>query len=73
MSFCGEALNRQILEEIRDAKFYFILADEIKDCSSREQMPVILRYVDRGGEIHERFIKFIHCDTRLTDNVLKDS
>ena len=46
---------------------------EVKDCSSREQMPVILRYVDRGGEIHERFIKFIHCDTRLTDNALKDS
>ena len=36
------------------------------------QMPKILRYVDRGGEIQDRFIKFINCDTGLTGNALKD-
>ena len=64
ISFFAEALNTQ--EEIRDAKFYSILADEVKDCSNREQMPVIIRFVDKCGEIQERFIKFIHCDTGLT-------
>ena len=72
ISFCAEALNQQILQEIRDAKFYSILAVEVKDCSNREQMPVIIRFVDKCGEIQERFIKFIHCDTGLTGNALKD-
>ena len=66
--FYIEALN-QSLEEIWDAKFYSILADEVKDYSNREQLPVISRYVDRGGEIQKRFI---HCDTGLTGNALKD-
>ena len=35
-------------------------------------MPIILRYVDKEGEIQERFLKFIHCDTGLTGNALKD-
>ena len=35
-------------------------------------MPVIIRFVDKCGEIQERFIKFIHCDTGMTGNALKD-
>ena len=35
-------------------------------------MPLVSRYVDPEGNIQERFMKFIHCDTGMTGEALKD-
>ena len=43
ISCCADVLNDQIIKEIQEAKFYSILADEVRDCSNKEQMPLILR------------------------------
>ena len=37
------------------------MADEAQDVSNKEQLALVLRYVDKNGEIKENFIKFIHC------------
>ena len=62
ISCCAEEVTNKIIKEVKASKFYSILADEVTDCSNKEQMPLVLRYVDKEGEIQERFIKFIHCD-----------
>ena len=36
------------------------------DLSNKEQMALVLRFVDSGLNVREDFIKFIHCDTGLT-------
>ena len=46
--------------------FNSVLADEVKDWSNKEQMPVILRYVDKDGKIQEIFLQFIQCGTGLS-------
>ena len=72
ISCCADVINESIVREIREAKFYSILADEVRDCSNKEQMPLIIRFVDQKGEIQERFIKFIHCDTGLSGKALME-
>ncbi|XP_050244292.1 uncharacterized protein LOC126692642 [Quercus robur] len=46
-------------EEIGDAKFC-ILVDEARDESKREQMAIILRFVDKEGFIKECFFHVVH-------------
>ena len=48
-----------IHEEIGDATFY-ILVDEAQDESKREQMAIILRFVDKNDFIKERFFHVVH-------------
>ncbi|XP_077216005.1 uncharacterized protein LOC143850666 [Tasmannia lanceolata] len=48
-----------IREEIGDEKFC-IIVDEARDESMREQMALILRFVDKDGFIRERFFDLVH-------------
>nr|XP_023880237.1 uncharacterized protein LOC111992595 [Quercus suber] len=52
-------VRNAIREEIGDAKFC-ILVDEARDESKREQMAIILRFVDKEGFIKERFFHVVH-------------
>ncbi|KAL4637784.1 hypothetical protein ACB092_03G100900 [Castanea dentata] len=52
-------VRNAIREEIGDAKFC-ILFDEARDESKREQMAIILRFVDKEGFIKERFFHVVH-------------
>ena len=52
-------VRNAIREVIEDAKFC-ILVDEAWDESKREQMAIILRFVDKNGFIKERFLHVVH-------------
>ncbi|KAL5825599.1 hypothetical protein ACOSQ3_021662 [Xanthoceras sorbifolium] len=49
-------VRAKIREEVGDAKFC-ILVDEAVDESNKEQMTIILRYVDLKGFVRERFFQ----------------
>ena len=66
ISCCGEALIEKIVDEVKESNFYVIMADEVQDCSNKEQMLLILRYVGQENKIKGKFIKFIVHDTGLT-------
>ena len=66
----AEFVNSKIIEEIRASQFYSILADEVLDCSNKEQMSLAIRYIDAEGNIQERFLKFIRCDSGTTGKAL---
>ena len=68
----AEVVNNRIIDEIKSSKFYSIMADEVADCSNREQMPLVIRYLDPQNEIQERFVKFISCDKGTSGEALKD-
>lgn len=48
-----------IRHEIGDSKFCLIV-DESRDESKREQMAVVVRFVDKKGFIQERFLDLVH-------------
>jgi hypothetical protein len=55
-----------IRDEIGDAKICLIV-DESRDEPRREQMTLVVRFVDKGGFIRERFLNLIHVhDTSST-------
>lgn len=41
---------------------FVLMADESKDISGKEQMSVVLRYIDAANQIHEHFMGFIKLD-----------
>jgi hypothetical protein len=47
-----------IREEIGDSKFC-IIVDEARDESMREQIAIVLRFVDKDGFIQERFFDIV--------------
>ena len=54
-----------IISRVKEAKFYYIICDELFDASNKEQS-FCLRYVNDDGDISEGFLKFIHCKSDLT-------
>ncbi|XP_029145737.1 uncharacterized protein [Arachis hypogaea] len=52
-------VRKHICEEIGDSKFC-IVVDEARDESKREQMALVLRFVDIHGFIQERFLELVH-------------
>ena len=68
----AEVMNKKIIAEIKKSKFFFIIAVEVTDCSNKEQMPLVIRFVDGSNIIQERFIKFIHCNEGVSGEALKD-
>lgn len=51
-------IQHQLLCEIREAKFYAVLADEVS-CHNVEQMPLCIRFVDKNCNIREEFLEFV--------------
>lgn len=59
----GEYIQGKILSEVQEgSKVFSIIADEARDISNKEQMSLIVRYVDSHPVIHESFIAFVECN-----------
>jgi hypothetical protein len=69
---CAVETTRAIINEMGDCLFS-ILVDEARDNSIKEQMAVILRFVDQSGVVKERFLGITHvadtCAKSLKDAI----
>ena len=65
ISCCGELITSKILSAVKKAKFFSIIADEAADSSNKEQMSLVLRFVDNNLVIREDFVRFIDCKEGL--------
>lgn len=63
-------VRNKIREDIEDSKFC-IIVDETHDESKREQMALVLRFVNKYGFIQERFFDLVHVKDTST-LILKD-
>ncbi|XP_042012163.1 zinc finger MYM-type protein 1-like [Salvia splendens] len=58
--------TKAIVHDMR-SEFFSILVDECRDVSVKEQMGVVVRYVDKNGCVIERFLGVVHVsDTTAT-------
>ena len=56
---CGEVVTETLVDEIKHANFFTVLADEATDCSNVEQMAIALRFIDNLFKVREQFLGFI--------------
>ena len=63
---CGEVITDKIINDVKESKFFTIIADEAADASHKEQMSLVLRFVDSEMNVREEFISFLQCKWGLT-------
>ena len=58
----GNTVRKHICLAVQKAGVFSILADESKDCSKREQMAIVVRYVDAdSATVFERFLTYVEA------------
>jgi hypothetical protein len=51
-----------------------VVADEVADCSNKEQLGIVLRYVNPFDNfIREDLVTFVECDTGVTGKAIADN
>ncbi|KAH0648628.1 hypothetical protein KY285_033876 [Solanum tuberosum] len=56
---CAKETLKAIIGDL-NGDYFGILVDESKDISHKEQMTLVLRFVNKNGEVVERFIGLVH-------------
>ncbi|XP_060210907.1 uncharacterized protein LOC132637910 [Lycium barbarum] len=59
VSACKIETIKDILEEL-NGDYFSLLVDESFDVSRKEQMAIVLRYIDRNGFVMERLLDIVH-------------
>jgi len=62
---------KNLLEEIKAAKLYSIMADEVTG-HNKEQLALCAGFIDKNNDVRERFIAFIHLP-RTTGEVIAET
>ncbi|KAL5776156.1 hypothetical protein ACOSP7_009082 [Xanthoceras sorbifolium] len=71
LNILANEVRAKIREEVGDAKFC-ILVDEAVDESNKEQVAIILRYVDLKGFVRERFFQVINVADTNSSTLKKE-
>ena len=73
LAILGKSIAQIIIGRVKRASCYTVIADEATDCSNKEQLALVLRYVNPiDGLIREDFISFIECDCGITGMALSN-
>ena len=68
----GKVISNKLVEEFNESGVFAILADESTDCSNKEQLALIIRFVDKNNEIREEFLKFIYMNSGVRGTGIED-
>jgi hypothetical protein len=64
IDLCGNFIQENVVNRIKNAGFFTILADETQDISRYEQLALCIRYVDDSSAdsifVREDFLEFVH-------------
>ena len=70
INICGEIITETLRKEVKEAKSFLVLADEAADISNKEQMALVLRFIDKNGSIREEFFGFAPCNEGLSGEAI---
>lgn len=63
---------KHIVNEVKEAEWYAIIADEAKDISRKEQLSSCIRYVNKDFKVNKHFIGFSDlCELMLKHWLIK--
>ena len=67
----GNYIRESLLREIKEAKYFSILCDEVTDSANLEQLSLVVRFVDKECDIREEFLDFESAE-RITGAVISN-
>ena len=70
---CGQIIKESLLQDIKESQYYSVIADEASDTSNKEQMSLVLRFVDKNFDVREEFLGFLHCKSGLSGKALNET
>ncbi|KAK9053851.1 hypothetical protein SSX86_024926 [Deinandra increscens subsp. villosa] len=65
LNIIANRVRKSIRSEVGDS-YYCVMVDESRDESKKEQMAIVLRFVDEKGIIRERFLGLVHVRDTLS-------
>ena len=68
----GKWIQQKLTQEIKAAKCFTICADDGTDVANKEQLLLIIRFVDQSGMIREEFLEFVLYDTGTFGQAIAD-
>ena len=69
----GDHILEKILSKVKKAQFFTLIADEVTDCSNKEQLGLALRYVcPEEKSIREDLVSFLECDSGISGQALSE-
>ena len=56
-----------IIDKVKVARWFTVIADEVADVSNKEQLSIVLRYVDSATmTVREGLVGFFECATGIS-------
>ena len=68
----GATIVNNLSQEIRVSKYFSIMSDEAADISNKENLLVVIRFLDSTKTVREEFVGFYLCEDGMTGAVIKD-
>ena len=68
----GNYISSKIIAEVKQSRMFSVMADEAADVSNKENLSLVLRYVDSSKNIREEFVGFYLCGEETTGNAIKE-
>ncbi|ROK74135.1 52 kDa repressor of the inhibitor of the protein kinase [Anabarilius grahami] len=59
LEVCERCVREEILQQVRECRFFSIVTGELVDFPEGEHLPVFLRFVDQANTLREEFIEFL--------------
>ena len=69
ITVCGTIIQNKLLQRIREARFYSLIADEATDSANDEQLSISIRFVENGTP-NEKFLGFHECRSGVTGEAI---
>ena len=67
----GAVIVNNLSQEIRDSKYFSIMSDEAADISNKENLSVVIRFLDSTKTVREEFVGFYLCEDGTTGAGIK--
>ena len=69
----ADQIRQKIIRKVQAAKWYTVIADEVTDILNKEQLSIVLRYVESDSlMVREDLVGFTECDTGISVQNLAD-
>lgn len=72
ISTVASYILEKISGEIKESKYFSVLADEAADISNKENISIVVRFVDTSNTIREEFVGFYQCNEGTTGEAIKN-